>query len=326
MQVVAPLSAPRDAHTFSLPSQAAQWFADEGYLVLPSLCDEADLMQIREMLFAFFHKKIGHEEGRQFDMLGLDLDVSKMKQPQIVNPSVLAPALLETAYFRKIAAIARQLLGPKAQFSFDHSILKPPSSAAPTPWHQDEAHHRQRLFRYRQISFWMPLQNTRLENGCMRYIPRSHLGPVLPHRPLNNDPRIHAMECEPEWFDASLAVAQPVDAGACILHDGRTLHGALPNTSAESRVAYIIAWVGPPLLDRTPRFTPSVQLAGRTAQMERRRRWLLRGGFLTTIARRIRQGVRTQPAVLLLKARLLAKAVQMQMREALAKYAKSSLR
>jgi hypothetical protein len=245
-------------------------------------------------------------QGTQFDMLGLDGDANAVRQPQIIKPSVAAPELLRTEYFERLFAAARQLLGPDAQFSFDHSILKPAHSAAATPWHQDEAHHNHKYLRYRQVSFWTPLQDTPVEAGCMRYIPGSHRGPLLPHDWLNHDPRIHAVECRLDCVDESLAVAMPVAAGSSVAHDGRTLHSAWPNVSAEDRFAYIVVFTAPPVLaDKAREFTLTSTGA---ANVRRRTRWLLRGGFLIYGVRRLRQGLRSGPRALWLKLCLLARA------------------
>jgi hypothetical protein len=283
-------------------------YADDGFLALPNFCATAELALIRTTLLGLFERKAGRSEGTQFDMLGLDTDAADARQPQIVKPSVFAPALLKTAYFGRLLAAARQLLGDDAQFSFDHSILKPAGSAAATPWHQDEAYHDHRYLRFRQISFWMPLQDTPLELGCMRYIPRSDRGPLLPHHRLNDDPRIHAIECSTNCFDESLAVAEPVSAGSCILHDGRTLHSGLPNVSTEDRLAYIVAFTAPAQPSRESRHVALAR--GGTANVHRRHVWLLRGGFLIHGLRRVRQALRSNPRSLWLKVRMLVRALR----------------
>jgi len=289
-----------------LTSREVRQFSSQGFLVLPQFCGHEELTRIHAQLSRLVRTQAGRAEGKHFDMLGLDADGTTMRQPQLLHPSEFVPELLESQHYRKIAAIAEQLLGAGAHFSFDHCIVKPPHSAAGTPWHQDEAHHDQRMFRYRQISFWMPLQDTPKDSGCMRYVPGSHRRGVLPHESLHGDPRIHAMECPTRYFDESRAIVTPADAGTCILHDGRTLHGALPNVSTVDRMAYIIAFVGPPLLSRSPpparsRHLPRV----RTASMDRRRAWLWQGGFLKLLWRRLRTGLRSNPGVLWSKAKLL---------------------
>jgi ectoine hydroxylase-related dioxygenase (phytanoyl-CoA dioxygenase family) len=260
---------------------------------------------IRTTLLGLFRRQVGRDEGTQFDMLGLDIDANAARQPQIIKPSVAAPELLRTEYFARLFAAARQVLGPDAQFSFDHSILKPAGSAAATPWHQDEAHHSHKYLRYRQVSFWMPLQDTPAEAGCMRYIPGSNRGALLAHDWLNHDPRIHAVECDAECVDESSAVTMPLGGGSSIAHDGRTLHAALPNASADDRLAYIVVFTAPPVLAANAReFTLT---STDTANAQRRARWLLRGGFLIYGTRRLRQGLRSGPRALWLKLCLLAR-------------------
>ena len=290
-----------------LPPASLRQYADSGFVVIPQLCSARDMAEIRAILVRFFRRRVGRDEGQQFDMLGLDVDANAAVQPQIIKPSVFAPELLRTEYFGTLLRAARQLLGPDAEFSFDHSILKPAHSAAATPWHQDEAHHNHEYLRYRQVTFWMPLQDTPVEAGCMRYIPGSDRGPLLPHHWLNDDPRVHAVECRTEFVDESLAVAVPVAAGSCIAHDGRTLHSAWPNFSAVDRFTYIVAFTAPPVIARHAR---EVTLGSSdTANVRRRARWLKRGGFLIYAARRLRQGLRSSPSALWLKVRLLVRVV-----------------
>lgn len=261
-------------------------FRQRGFLVLPALCEADEQQDIRELLLRLFDAQTGREEGNHLDMLGLDLGQQPALQPQLVKPGLYAPALLQTRYFRRVEALARQLLGPGAEFSFDHSILKPAGSAAATPWHQDEAHHLDPHFHHEQISFWMPLQDVTLDNGCMRYVPGSNRGALLPHRSFGDDPRIHAIECLARYFDETAAEPQPVSAGSCILHSGRTLHSALPNHSGAGRLAYVLAFRGP-LLPRPEALLFPWQAAKQTASLERSRRWRRQGGYRVLLRRRL---------------------------------------
>jgi ectoine hydroxylase-related dioxygenase (phytanoyl-CoA dioxygenase family) len=268
-----------------LPTESVRRFRRDGYFVLPDVCEAAEVVRIRETLARLFEQRTGRSQGAQFDMLGLDGDQDASRQPQILHPSRFAPTLRRTDYLGRLAMIARQLLGDDAQFSFDHSILKPARSAASTPWHQDEAHHTYRFLRYEQVSFWLALQDTSIATGCMRYLPGTNRGPVLPHRLVNDDPRIHAIECDPRCIDESKALSMPVRAGSCIFHDGRTVHGALPNTTNQDRLAYIVAFIGPPVAHRGSGHGSALPTA--TASAQRRKAWLRRGGFMVELGRRI---------------------------------------
>jgi len=281
----------------ALPLAAQGRFCDEGFLVVPALCNAADISAIRVILQDLFARKAGREEGNQFDMLSPDDEDRDAVQPQIINPNLYAPELLRTRYFRRVQAMARQLLGADAEFSFDHSILKPAGRVAATPWHQDEAYRHDPDFHCEQISFWMPLQDVSEHNGCMRYVPGSNRGPLFPHRSVDDDPRIHALECPTQHFDECTAQPQPVPAGWCILHAGRTLHSALPNRSDADRLVYILSFRGP-LLARSAPLRLTWLADKRTQGTERRLRWLRSGGFLVLGMRRLQRAWRAGPQAL----------------------------
>lgn len=99
----------------------------------------------------------------------------------------------------------------------------------------------------------------------------------------------------------------PVAAGSCILHSALTLHSALPNLSAQDRIAYIVAFTGPPV--PVARGAPRQSLArGSTANLRRRHRWLLRGGFAPTLVRVFLRALRVSPRALRLKLQALWRA------------------
>jgi ectoine hydroxylase-related dioxygenase (phytanoyl-CoA dioxygenase family) len=130
---------------------------------------------------------------------------------------------------------------------------------------------------------------------------------LWPHHWLHDDPRIHAAECGAEHVDEAAAVAVPLAAGSCVAHDGRTLHSALPNVSVTDRLAYIVAFTAQPVLTREAYSVPLV--SNSTANIRRRTHWLRHGGFLIYGMRRLRQGLRSSPSSLVLKLRLLVRAI-----------------
>lgn len=273
-----------------LADATVQQFRNDGYLVVPSLCSASEQLVIRRALTELFQQQAGRREGNHLDMLGPDCGDQVPRQPQLLKPSLYAPQLLRTDYYSRVRAIARQLLGEDAAFSFDHSILKPAGLGAETPWHQDEAYRADPATRREQISFWMPLQDVGEDNGCMRYVPGSHLGDVLPHRSPDSDPRVHALECLPEYIDESAARTQPVPAGWCILHGGRTLHAALPNRAATDRIAYVISFHGPPIATEETR--PFPWLADKATQAaDRNKHWRRGAGALVMSGRWLRRAI-----------------------------------
>jgi phytanoyl-CoA hydroxylase len=88
----------------------------------------------------------------------------------------------------------------------------------------------------RSASCWVALDDAIVDNGCMWYVPGSHLTEELaPHEPAK--PGSHVMETKA--FSEKDGTPEPLKAGSCALHHGRTAHYTRGNTTGKLRRAYI---------------------------------------------------------------------------------------
>ncbi|HEY1413804.1 MAG TPA: phytanoyl-CoA dioxygenase family protein, partial [Rhodopila sp.] len=219
-------------------------FRKDGFLAFDTGLPSEAITALRERLTSLHTAKVGFEEGALFDAMGVDDGSTPARFPQILHPRAFAPELIGSRFFQVARGIAEQLLGSAVRFKADISLMKPARIGDATPWHQDEA-FQDPAFDYEEVSFWLALQPVDEANSCMAYIPGTHNGPVLPHGFPGNDPRIHALECI-SGFDPRDAVVCPLAAGGCVIHNGRTVHGAGPNISDQDRMAYVL------IFDRVP--------------------------------------------------------------------------
>ncbi len=256
-------------------------FREDGFLSIEQISPADEIEWLRKISEKLFNEKAGREAGRHYDMMGPDEDDGQpARLAQILNPSESVPSLRDTFFQKNALAVAKQLLGEEAQFWFELAMCKPAHYGAATPWHQDVASRQEHGIIYDQVSFWMPLQEATVENGCMQYIPGTHRGPVLEHRSPNNDPRLSALECA-GGFDPAQAIGCPLNAGEAVIHHCRTLHHAGPNLTSKPRLAYVLAFRGASRPD--PSFTGYRWNAEkRTAAQRRAEAWkgrvsLLRG-------------------------------------------------
>lgn len=240
---------PMPAPTIRLSPDQVRFYHEFGYLSVPELMPEDEVLRVREIYDRLFAARVGRESGDQFDLAGTDEEGVEAKLPQILGPSRFAPELLEGQYRINVEQIIRQLLGPEGAVGGDHMIFKPARIGAPTPWHQDQAYWDPGLD-YESLSVWIPLQEATVENGCMWFVPGSQRLEILPHHSINNDPRIHGLEAE--GADTAAAMACPLPPGGATFHHCRTLHYTGPNRSDLPRRAYIIG-AGRPA---TPRAVP----------------------------------------------------------------------
>jgi ectoine hydroxylase-related dioxygenase (phytanoyl-CoA dioxygenase family) len=224
--------------TVTLTPDQIHSFQENGFLAIDAITTQGEVVKLREAYDRLFENKAGREVGDQFDLAGTDEEGREARLPQILNPSKYAPELVDTLYRANARAIAEQLLGPGVVERGEHAIFKPAHHGSVTPWHQDEAYLAPDK-EYTMVSFWMPLQEATIENGCMYFVPGSHRLEVQPHHCINNDPRIHGLEMDEE-IDLSKAVACPLPPGGATLHLSRTIHYAGPNRSAIPRRAYTL--------------------------------------------------------------------------------------
>ena len=125
---------------------------------------------------------------------------------------------------------------------------KPPVVGSAKPWHQDMAFAPPGFGadEYGIITVWVALEPATVRNGCLEFIPGSHLLGLLPHtgdreRRPGEPPLAGAVE--PHVADEHLPrtaepVAVPLAPGSAVLFDGLVLHRSAPNTTAaEPRTA-----------------------------------------------------------------------------------------
>lgn len=228
----------------TLSSAQVSRFFHQGFLALEELTTLDDLAHVRELLDGLFARFRELPPDLAFDLGNQKNHDGTQVTPQINVATRFEPRLLETQVFRNAQTVAKQLLGEQARFSFDHAIYKPPRLGKEVPWHQDLAYGRNPDHVVFNANFWVPLQEATLENGCMQFIPYSHWGNLLPHRPVGGDPKVHTLEAWPP-IDSRAAVACPLKPGGATIQHGKTLHFTAPNNSDKPRRAWILNFAAP---------------------------------------------------------------------------------
>jgi hypothetical protein len=233
-------AAMQPSPAFALSPADIQRYRVQGFLAVPEGVVPADeLPLIRGIYDRLFAERAGKAEGKHFALFGDEQKPDQPIVPQILAPDKLAPELTRTRAWANARSVLTALLGAEPENQGGHAILKPPHSPLATPWHQDEAYWDTGLWHI-SVSLWIPLQDVDERSGCMQFIPGSHLGDILPHRPAGDDPRAQGLELEPGAWDLGNAVACPLRAGGCTAHPGRTLHYTGPNQAEVPRRAWIV--------------------------------------------------------------------------------------
>jgi len=253
-----------------LTGEQIRFFHERGYLAIPRITSERDVEALRISYDRIFRERAGRDLGDHFDLAGPDREEGKESLPQILHPARYAPEMNESELLRNATVLSKQLLGPDATCEIAHAIFKPAGFGAETPWHQDAAYWSPEM-RYTALSVWVPLQEATGENGCMQFIPGSHLLDVLRHRSINDDPRIHGLELHPDETNRVRDVVScPLPPGGATFHGPYMLHHTGRNRSSTPRRALIVNAGLPPVKRSHPlRFE---WMEGKTTAREERAR------------------------------------------------------
>jgi phytanoyl-CoA hydroxylase len=120
----------------------------------------------------------------------------------------------------------------------DQALIKEPYSN-PTAFHLDVPYWS--FTSADAITIWLALDDATIQNGCLYYIPGSHLARKFDN--VNISSRIGSLfEVYPEWAEVP-PVPCPVSGGGALFHNGLTFHGAGANMTPGRRRAMTCAYM-----------------------------------------------------------------------------------
>lgn len=183
----------------------------DGYKVV-QLMDQATIEKLTG-IYKKYHDKETEQGGMFYSLYSQDLDYRKQVNDEILK--ILEPT------FKQLFKDYRSVLG-----SF---IIKHPGPKSEFNVHQDSTGLNE--WKHSPLSFWMPLQETTIENGCMWFLPRSHKW-FSPYRGISF----------PSMFEKNQDLFRPymipveLKLGEVLLFDNRVVHLSGINNSKYPRV------------------------------------------------------------------------------------------
>lgn len=144
------------------------------------------------------------------------------------------PELYDLVTDGRMTGYLQDLLGPNVVCHTSQYICKEPGDARRVVWHQDASFNPMDA---RCVIVWMAIDDARVENGCMWFIPGSH--------------RLGGLDClaaghevpEAERYGAKVPVE--LKAGEAVFFSDLLLHSSPPNTSRSLRRGGLTATYAP---------------------------------------------------------------------------------
>ena len=137
------------------------------------------------------------------------------------------------ANHRVMQGLCHDLIGPPTRLYWDQLVYKRPRTMNDFPWHQDNGYNFVMPQQY--LTCWVALTDATLDNGCPRIAPGLHVQGTLLHKWTDL-----GFQCLPGTPDNVQAL--PLAAGSVAVFSSLTPHLTGPNSTLETRKAYILQY------------------------------------------------------------------------------------
>ncbi|MCS7309099.1 MAG: phytanoyl-CoA dioxygenase family protein [Armatimonadetes bacterium] len=219
---------------YPLTEQQIAFFRENGFVQLDNVLTPDELEELRRAA----DEVLAQRYDVHIELSAANPDYEKVFV-QKLNLWLLHDGIRKYTLHPRLAEIARRLLGVRrVRLWHDHLLTKMPGDSKPSPWHQDRPYWS--MSGYDQVSCWLALDDVDEHNGCMQFIPGSHLWGELEPIDLVHPKDIFALVPDKEPREPYIA---RLKAGSCTFHHGLTFHYAGANHSDRPRRAFVIIYM-----------------------------------------------------------------------------------
>jgi non-heme Fe2+,alpha-ketoglutarate-dependent halogenase len=209
-----------------LTSQQTEQYQTSGYLAGIEIAAPADALRYRNAFDV-----LEAQEGRAKAQIGL------------LDRHFDQAFLWELATNPRILDCVESLIGPDFLLLATHFFCKYGPDDKFVAWHQDATYWG--LEPPKALTVWYAVDDSDVENGCMRVIPGSHQGGLRVHGKAEAHGNLLSINQEVPVTaeEERSAVDLILHAGEASIHDGWLIHGSLPNRSHRRRCGLTLRYV-----------------------------------------------------------------------------------
>jgi len=259
-----------DWDAFRLSDEQVAFYREQGYLTGVRILSDEQVETLRGELAEWFQPE---HAGRE---LWYEYHSNESADPDTVLFHALGawrirPGFHDLLWHPALVVAASQLLGGAVRFWHDQLFCKPAHHGGVVAWHQDYSYWT-RTRPLAHLTCWVALDESRVDNGCVHYVPGSHRWELLPNTGLAGDmDAIREVLSPAQWRAFQEPVAIELQSGEASFHHPLMVHGSFANRTDRPRRAAVVNLVrdgvcsqsDKPLLEGVPVIPPGKPLGGR---------------------------------------------------------------
>jgi ectoine hydroxylase-related dioxygenase (phytanoyl-CoA dioxygenase family) len=235
-----PRLSPREAwDRYRLSDDQVEFYRENGYLPGVKVLESAQVEALRGELSEWFQPD---HPGRE---LWYEYHTNESNDPNSVLFHALGawrikPGFHDLLWHPAFTVPASQLLDGPVRFWHDQLFCKPARHGGVVAWHQDYSYWT-RTVPMAHLTCWVGLDDSRIDNGCVHYVPGSHAWPLLPITGLAGDmDSIRGVLDDAQWNTFQRPVAVELNAGEATFHHPLMVHGSFANRTERPRRATVL--------------------------------------------------------------------------------------
>jgi hypothetical protein len=203
--------------------QVAQ-FRSEGYVFPFRAISASEAAACRARIEAY-EKDVGEDANRTLKIKG----------------NLAFPWLMDLARNPRILDAVEDLIGPDILLFGASIFAKDGRDPRYVSWHQDSAYFG--LDPHEEVTVWLAFTDSTIEKGCLKVMPRTHVGADLHHVETFAANNMLAKGQSIEGLDEKNAVHMELVAGEFSLHHERTAHASAPNRGSDRRIGFAFFYI-----------------------------------------------------------------------------------
>jgi non-haem Fe2+, alpha-ketoglutarate-dependent halogenase len=213
------------------PGQQSQ-YQEKGYVFPIRVMDEPEAANLAARFEEYFRTNWARIKGRP----------AREHSSVLIETHLLLNWVYRVVSHPRLLDAVESVLGPNLLVWSSGWIPKMPGDKKYVSWHQDATYWG--LHPPKAVTAWIAFSESTPDNGCMRVIPATHRGPILPQEETyaENNVLSRGQEISVD-VDESKAVDLILRPGQMSLHHIGLVHGSKPNESAKPRIGLAVRYI-----------------------------------------------------------------------------------